>query len=122
MDIPLQDIAGPYLAEGAEDQLTEIEWTAVDDSEEHTFPVASGRGTLLLVTSTATSTQVSEDITIYSTPNKFGRVADIENFSVEPGETVTRIFKRHGWESVAGSGLIRFETSSDNLEVAAIRL
>ena len=122
MDIPLQEIAGPYLAEGATPQMTEIEWTAVDDTESHTFPIASSAGTLLLLTSTQTGTSIQDNVTIHSSPNKFGREADIEELTVMPGEVTARIFKRHGWENFPGSGVVEFEVSTDAVGVAAIRL
>ena len=121
MDIPLQDIAGPYVAEGATPQLTQVAWTAVDQTETHTFPIASSAGTLLMVRGEAIAT-IAGTITIHSSANKFGREADITAFGATDGETYLRIFKRHGWENFPGSGLVSFEVSNANLEVAAIRL
>lgn len=120
MDISLTHVAGPYLAETAETQLTRLPWEPVDSGELHTFPVTS-RGVLFMVQNTGSGSNVPT-LTIYGSPDEFGRVANISAVEVPAGETDVRVFVRHGWETHLGSGQVAFESSSNDIEVVVIAL
>jgi hypothetical protein len=118
MNIPLTQVAGPYVPEGEEEQMTELPWEVADDQGTHTFPV-SKRGTLLLARNVGASGDA--ELTVLSSANRFGRKADAV-IEIPPGETFARVFVRDGWENATGSGLVSFTSSSASLEVVAIAL
>lgn len=117
-DLNSTEIAQPYLSELAT-QMTTLAFTAVATGATHTIPVGT-RGVLLLVKNSNATT--ARTITVSSTPDPFGRTADIEAFSVTAGAMVARKFLPAGWENAAGSGKINFTVSGDGLECCAIAL
>lgn len=113
------EIAQPYISEGVEDQLTELEFTALASGSTHTFPVGN-RGTILLVTNVNATT--ARTVTIESSLDDFGRTADIDAFSVAAGEIYARKFLPRGWETTSGSGQVNLTVSGAGLEFCAIAL
>lgn len=118
-DLVLREIAQPYIAESATPQLTTLTFTAVATGATHTIPVGT-RGVILLVENTNATTAVT--ITISSTPDPYGRNADITAFSVTAGAIVARRFLPSGWETAAGSGRINFTVSASGLQCCAVAL
>ena len=118
--ITSQNLVSPYLNEVATPQMGTVTFTAVATGSTHTFPV-SARGTILLITNTHATTAAT--VTVTSSNDPFGRVANITAFSVPAGALVQRKFLPTGWESSAGSGVVNFTVSASSiLEVAAINL
>lgn len=117
-DLVSQEIAQPYIAESAT-QLTALTFTAVASGSTHTAPVGT-RGVILHVKNTNATT--ARTITISSTPDPFGRSADITAFSVAAGAQVARKFLPAGWENAGGSGKINFTVSGAGLECCAVAL
>ena len=116
-DILAQEIARPYINETATPQLSSIVMTAVATGATHTFQVLT-RGVMLIVENTHATT--AETITIESTPDQFGRVANIAAFSIAAGTRVARFFLPSGWETTGGAGIVNFTVSATSLEIGLI--
>lgn len=117
-DLTAVEIAQPYVSESAT-QLTNLTFTALASGSTHTIPVGT-RGVLLLVWNTNATTAVTTTVT--STPDPYGRSADITAFSCTAGEIYARKFLPLGWENAAGSGKIDVTVSASGLEFCAIAL
>jgi hypothetical protein len=115
-----QAVAGPYLPETAlaADKMTVVTFTAGDATDGNRI-VMSGRRTLLLITNGGASPAT---ITIKSSPDPFGRVADITDFSVAAGAFAARIFEPVGWEQTLGGRDLDISVSAADIEILAIPL
>lgn len=118
-DLVLREIAQPYIAESTVAQMTALTFTAVATGSTHTAPVGT-RGVILLVENTNATTAVT--ITVSSTPDPYGRTADITALSVVAGTIVARKFLPSGWENASGSGKINFTVSGSGLQCCAMAL
>lgn len=114
-----QTIAQPYENEDATPQLTTLTMTAVVTGSTHTFQVGT-RGVILVIENVHATT--AETVTIETTHDDYGRLADIETFSVAAGAKVVRKFLPKGWENSGGAGLVNFTVSATNMEVGLIEL
>lgn len=119
-DVLAQIIAQPYESENDPliDQLSVLAKTVLTAAP-HTFQVPT-RGSILIIENTNATSSVT--VTIASSADDFGRVADIESFIVVAGDQVTRKFLPKGWESQAGGGKIDITPSATGLQISCIAL
>lgn len=114
--ITLTEVAGPYLNEDTSPQLTNLTWTAADTAGN---TVNISKPTLVIWRNTNATT--ARTTTVTSTHDPFGRLADIEAFSLAAGEEYARIFHPAGWETSVGGGTMSFTVSGAGIEVCAIQ-
>lgn len=110
-------VAGPYLNEDTSPQLTTLTWT---EAETTGNTVAVSGPTLLLFWNTEATT--ARTVTITSTHDAYGRLANITTFSMAAGSIYSRIFHPAGWETSVGGGTMSFTVSGASVDVAAIPL
>ena len=103
---------GPYVAESATPQLATVTPVAADASDGNVVSLA--RTILLRAENTGGSPRT---ITIKSQPDPFGRVADIEAFSIAAGARVVRRFSSVGWANNGGDLEIEASNADVRLEV-----
>ncbi len=114
--VALTSVAGPYLNEDTTPQLTNLTWTALATSS-NTVDVS--KLTLLIVRNTNATTAAT--VTITSTHDAYGRLANITTFSVTAQEEYARFFLPGGWESSVGGGTMSLVASASGLEACAIQ-
>ena len=112
--LALTDVAGPYTKETST-QFTTLTLAAGDATNGNKVSVA--RKILLLVENTDASPQT---ITVYSSPDPYGRYANITAFSIPAGALVARFFDAVGWESEYGGNQLEFTVSDAAVLVTAI--
>jgi len=95
--------------------MSDITFEAADSTEGNKFPATGSE--LLILHNTDTSSQT---VTVVSTPDSFGRVGDIDAYSIPAsGYAITQKFSEQGWAQ--DDGYIYFDASADTVEVAVIK-
>ena len=103
---------GPYVAESATPQLATVTPVAADATDGNVVNLS--RGILLRAENTGASPRT---ITIKSQPDPYGRVADIEEFSIAAGVRVVRRFASVGWANNGGDLEIEASHAEVTMEV-----
>lgn len=109
---------GPYLAESNATKLATVAFAAGDATNGNKV-IMGGQRVLLLIRNSAVS---AGTVSIASSKDRFGRVADIAAFSIAAGAIVGRIFEPEGWEQVSGGKDLLITPSATTIEIAALRL
>ena len=112
--IPPIDVVSGYVNEDATPRMTTLPFTATDGTVKDTVAIANRL--LLIFNNTNVAAQT---VTIASNNDSFGRLADIDTFSVPPSGFVSIILDRPGWE-IAGN--IEVTSGSPDIEMVAINL
>lgn len=114
--IALTSVAGPYLNEDTTPQLTTLTFTAAETTG-NTVDISK----LTLVIFENVNATTAATVTVTSTHDDYGRLANITAFSVTAGAKVSRFFLPRGWESSVGGGTMSFVASAAGIEVAAVQ-
>lgn len=113
-----QQVAGPYLPESATAKLTTLTFAACDIVNGNRVVMSTGRALVMFQNTDVGAVTV----TISSSPDDYGRKADITAFSIAASAFVARIFEPKGWEQTAGGRDLVIMASDVDLKVLAIPL
>ncbi len=109
---------GPYLAESNATKLGTVTFSAGDATNGNKV-IMGGQRVLLLIRNSGAG---AGTISVASSKDRYGRVADITAFSIAADAIVHRIFEPEGWEQVTGGKDLLITPSATTIEIAAIRL
>ena len=109
---------GPRQAETVAAKLAMLTFAAGDATNGNKVIMGGQRVLLLIRNSGAGAGTVS----IKSSKDSHGRLADIDAFSIAADAIVHRIFEPDGWEQVTGGKDLLITPSAVTIEIAAIRI
>lgn len=114
-DITVQEINGPYEPSSDTTPLSTLTWTAATTTGDTiTMP---GRKLLVLFRNSGASTRT---YSVLSSPDAYGRKADIAATNIGAGAIVARFFEPHGWEQTHGGRDIAVVCNHAEVLIAAI--
>lgn len=108
-------VAGPYAKESGT-RVTTVTFSASDATNFNKIVMSKNR-VLLLFQNTDVGAQT---VTIRSSPDPFGRVADIVAFSIAASAFASIILEPVGWEQNIGGKDLQIETSDAGVKILAI--
>lgn len=111
-----QKVVGPYVKEGAT-QFTTLTMTESDPTNMNKVVMGGGRCLLIFQN---TDSENAEWVTIESSPDAFGRTADIVEQDIVASGWGAFIIDAHGWEQTLGGRDIVIDTESTDVDVLAI--
>jgi len=115
--IEAQTVNGPHIGETESDKLTAVVWTAAETTGD-TIIFPTGRGVVLFRNSGATPRQV----TVESSHDAYGRLADISAFAIAAGAILGFEFQARGWEQTLGGRDLAVTCNNAEVLIAAISL
>lgn len=109
---------GPYQAESNATKLGLATFVAGDNVNGNRI-IMGGHRVLLQIRNDGVG---AGTVTISSSKDSYGRVADITAYSVAADAMVERIFEPDGWESVSGGKDLNVTVSAATMMIRAVRL
>ena len=111
-----QPVAGAYVPE-AETQFSTLTMTAADAVNMNSVVMSTGRCLVLIQNADGAN---AEWLTAFSSPDPFGRKADIEQESIAAGGWRAFIFEARGWEQTLGGRDLLLDSESVDVKLLAI--
>lgn len=115
--IAVQEVNGAYVPESATPQLSPLTWTAADVTG-NTITMPGSRVLVLFRNSGASARTVA----VTSSPDPYGRKADIPPTNLAAGEIFAKFFEPRGWEQNLGGRNLAVLASHAEVLIAAIAL
>lgn len=110
-----QAVAGPYAKEGGT-RVTTVTFTAGDATNNNKIVMSKNRVLLVFQNGGAGAATV----TIKSSADPMGRLADITDFSIAAGAFAAVFIEPSGWEQNVGAKDLQIEPSSTDIKILAI--